>query len=550
MKRPIVPPPPPQKPALPVKEPDPPKPPLEKKAPPRKPAVLSAAALQKQMLPVPEVDFFSVAEGLKKDIRKEVATALRRAGIVPPSSDPRQRLIEEAGRVQFTNTVNVAVLEDARKQGLPVQTGQPCRADRPAAVAMQKLSRELRLRQIIASPGLPRSRTSLEKFREWISENPLDDNPGTRRVLWQILQVEGEGERQILVRALAKGKDPEAVATLARLALFDTAPAIRTAAIAELKKHPPEACRDQLLRGLRYVWAPVADNAARALVDLQDRQAVPALLDLLGRPDPSLPLPDAKQKPVVPELVRLRHLRNCYLCHPAGPVLEVPVGGFVPPDGQFVPPLYYSDVKRPPGDYVRADITFVRQDFSLVQPTPDAGPSLTRQRFDFLVRTRPATPAEVARLKQPPASYPQREAVLFALRELTGKDYGDATRAWVDGLGQRPGAAPPDLLANTAPAGRAALVADLAALDAGPKTRPHLKAFSPDGTRSATAVGNQVMVTGGGASPPFVLGGKGAAITSVWWSLGDDTLATGDAAGTVTIYNPAKGTQILQFYRQ
>ncbi len=29
------------------------------------------------------------------------------------------------------------------------------------------------------------------------------------------------------------------------------------------------------------------------------------------------------------------------------------------------------------------------------------------------------------------ASYPQREAVLFALRELTGKDAGTATEAWL-----------------------------------------------------------------------------------------------------------------------
>ena len=542
-------PPPEKKPPQPLPEKKAPQPPPEKKAPPRKPAVLTPDELQKQLLKVPEVDFFGVAEALNKDSLKDVATALRRAGISRPSNDPRLRLIEEAGRVQFVKTVNVAVLEEARKQGLPVRTAKACRADRPSAVAMQKLSRSLRLRRIITSPGAPRDRDSLAKFRTMMNEEPFADNPGTRRVLVQMLQVEPQGEREILVKELAKGKDREAVAALARLALFDPSPAVRRAATVELKKQPPEMFRDELLRGLRYVWAPVADNAARALVDLQDRKAVPALLDLLSRPDPALPLLDAQQKPVVRELVRVRHLRNCYLCHPAAPVLETPVGGLVPQDGHTVPNLYYGQAPTD-GRFVRADITFVRQDFSVVQPTADSGPTLDRQRFDFLVRTRPATPAEIARQKDAPASYPQREAVLFTLRELTGKDYGTSTRPWVDGLSERPQPAPPDLLADTAPAGRPALIADLAALDVGPRARPHLKALSPDGKGSATAIGNQVVVTGGRAPQPLVLKGQNGPIGSVWWSRSGDVIAVCDTSGMVIAFDAAKGTQIYAFYRK
>jgi hypothetical protein len=54
-------------------------------------------------------------------------------------------------------------------------------------------------------------------------------------------------------------------------------------------------------------------------------------------------------------------------------------------------------------------------------------------RFDFFVRTRRLTKSDAARLNEPPgeASYPQREAVLFALRELTGQDAGSVTADWV-----------------------------------------------------------------------------------------------------------------------
>lgn len=34
-----------------------------------------------------------------------------------------------------------------------------------------------------------------------------------------------------------------------------------------------------------------------------------------------------------------------------------------------------------------------------------------------------------------PKPYPQREAVLFALRALTGKDVGPTTGAWLDLIG-------------------------------------------------------------------------------------------------------------------
>jgi len=64
----------------------------------------------------------------------------------------------------------------------------------------------------------------------------------------------------------------------------------------------------------------------------------------------------------------------------------------------------------------------------LARPAP-TGP----QRFDFLVRTRAVTPLEAARLVEAhkkETTYPQREAVLFALRELTGREGQASTEDW------------------------------------------------------------------------------------------------------------------------
>src|SRR5205823_7594093 len=54
-------------------------------------------------------------------------------------------------------------------------------------------------------------------------------------------------------------------------------------------------------------------------------------------------------------------------------------------------------------------------------------------RFDYIVRTRACKYQEREELKgkPPESSYPQREAVLWALQELTGKDVGAAFDDWV-----------------------------------------------------------------------------------------------------------------------
>src|SRR5262249_17851869 len=72
-------------------------------------------------------------------------------------------------------------------------------------------------------------------------------------------------------------------------------------------------------------------------------------------------------------------------------------------------------------------------DFSLKQAVPFVpGLPPSEMRFDYVIATRPMTPEEQKRrAEEPPQdSYPQRDAVLYALRQLTGKDAGPRTWDW------------------------------------------------------------------------------------------------------------------------
>ena len=138
-------------------------------------------------------------------------------------------------------------------------------------------------------------------------------------------------------------------------------------------------------------------------------------------PDPNLPHQDDTGAWVKTEVVRVNHLRNCYLCHAPSTSDRDLVRGVVPIPGERLPRMYYHDAG---GSFVRADVTYLKQDFSVVQEVAKAEPWPKLQRFDYVVRTREATLAEIALANAPEAveernqDYPQREAVLNALQGL------------------------------------------------------------------------------------------------------------------------------------
>ncbi|HTU18312.1 MAG TPA: HEAT repeat domain-containing protein, partial [Gemmataceae bacterium] len=274
-------------------------------------------------------------------------------------------------------------------------------------------------------------------FQNWCDQNKVERFRGTVPTLMQMLQVEGEPTRLLLVRELTRIKNPASTAELVNRAVMDLSARVRGAAVAALSQRRAERYVPLLTRALRYPWPPVADHAAVALRTLQPQEAVAPLVGLLDLPSPSLPVFDAQKKQyAVRELVRLSHSRNCLLCHAASANQEdglvrglVPLPGMRP--GNPAGRAYYSGAK---GDFVRADITFLRQDFSLLlEEDGTRRPSL--QRYDFVTRLRAISPTEAADQSASSVNYPQRDAVLYALRGLTGKDGGDSSAKWRELLG-------------------------------------------------------------------------------------------------------------------
>jgi hypothetical protein len=240
-------------------------------------------------------------------------------------------------------------------------------------------------------------------------------------VLAQVLQVEGPEYRRLLVEELARIPGRKAGAALARRALYDPSPEIRQAAIASLKDRPSPEFQDIVLDGLRYPWAPVADHAADILIATHDVQAVPRLVEMQHLPDPAAPyLNEKKQQVEIRELVGINHMRSCCLCHAPSYSSSDWVPGRVMVPGVEIPAEYYGSST---GAFVRADITYLRQDFSTMERVDNAKPWPELQRFDYLVRTRVATPEEFTALQAQPADadYPQRRATLRALKRLSGR---------------------------------------------------------------------------------------------------------------------------------
>ncbi|HTU89625.1 MAG TPA: HEAT repeat domain-containing protein [Gemmataceae bacterium] len=355
----------------------------------------------------------------------------------------RTKVLAEARKDKDRKKPAILALRAERSdlKGLPMREGADCQARPEAVKKMQEISTTLR-----RSLGRPAGRASTSTQTSFLHAEQLqnvlrssdkrfqDDGLST---LAQMLQIEDMVSRGEFAKCLAKVKGAKASVLLARQALFDLSWPVREEAIKALKDRPHEDYQQVLLDGLRYPWAPAAAHAAEVLAALGHRDSVFRLAALLDEPDPCAPMCDKNNKWIVAEVVRVNHLRNCLLCHAPSTARKDPLRAVVPTPGEPLPLIYYDGQK---GDFVRADITYLRQDFSLIEHVakPEKWPEW--QRFDYLVRTRELTADELAvhkkKLQSKPAvpSYPQREAVLFALRELTGKNAGTKSTDWYDFL--------------------------------------------------------------------------------------------------------------------
>jgi hypothetical protein len=362
-------------------------------------------------------------EAAKADRKKPDHAARQKA--VPPSTHPLLALLSQRSDLA----------------GLPARQAGECVQDETIVQRMAAISQALRRNQALGAQvgAEPENPSSPGSEMEAVEE--LDTLPrawwqeGGIPTLVQMLQTHVAPVRRQLVKKLAQAPSRISTEWLARRALFDLSGEARQEAVQALWQRPARDARPILLAGLRYPWAPVADHAAEALVGLADLESVGALVNLLDEPDPCRPVKNTEGKWVVSELVRVNHLRNCLLCHAPSLDKQDPLRGVVPVAGQPLNQVYYASQR---GTFVRADVTYLRQDFSVMHPVEDDGLWPARQRFDYLVRRRTLTEgdhlagavAAAAGLNVRPASYPQRDAVLFALRELTGLDAGTASADW------------------------------------------------------------------------------------------------------------------------
>ncbi len=357
---------------------------------------LSAVDLRKQLLQVPEVDLDEDEQCLTSERLVELAAR----------SDAEQHW-------QRTRLLH----ERLDLAGLPLRMGAECRLSKEAARDLDRFAE--RLRACGWHAGLLRNQLLQDDHppgQEWLK-------PKAVPTLTQMLQAEGKLVRLLLIEVLGRIPGQASSKALAQRAVFDLSPEVRAAAVRVLAGRRRAEYRAVLVDALRYPWAPAADHAAEALVALRDREAVPLLAALAREANPTVVLDTVRGRGVVArELVRVNHLRNCLLCHAASRRADDPVRGRVPdPDEPLPPPSAATPYGGQDGIFVRADITYLRQDFSVRQPVESPGPWPDVQRYDYLVRTRPAERADLDRTR----GSRQREAILFALRGLQGNG-----RAW------------------------------------------------------------------------------------------------------------------------
>jgi hypothetical protein len=260
----------------------------------------------------------------------------------------------------------------------------------------------------------------------------------------QICGPTSDSMKLAMARYLASVSTVDSTHALVKTILFTPEEDARNAAIDALRARRDKDYVDSLLQGFRYPWPDVAKRAADALVKLDRKDLIPQIIDVLDEADPRAPVTkkvNGKTVTTVREIVRINHHRNCLMCHPPGQDVQNNADiltAEVPVPGQELP-SFNSGGYRSQGFaelLVRIDVTYLRQDFSMMLPVANAAPWPEMQRFDFVARTRTLKDDEVNAYKEkfdklePGALPPNHKAALAALRELTGTDTAPTAEAW------------------------------------------------------------------------------------------------------------------------
>ena len=335
-------------------------------------------------------------------------------------------------------------------QGLPLAMGKECHSDATETSDLKSVASSLG-RMVNRFNGSLGSRDnaqndafrnlSIKQMVSYCMEEHLRDRMGDRtgdpsaqklKTVDQILQIDHPRLRMDFIDALRGSESETATKLMVNKAKFDLVPQVRMAATEALADIDPGEYREDFLEGFKYPWHVVAEHSAEALVRLNDQGSIPKLIEMLDLPHPHLPI-QLNGELVQCELVRINHMRNCLLCHAPSICDNDSTRGLIPHLSRPLPSEYYESRGEPAAYAVRADITYLEQDFSVVQPVQDPGPWPREQRFDYVVRKKRLTPAEASNLalqiNQSPNRY--RNAIIYALRELTGETPDDnSSSSW------------------------------------------------------------------------------------------------------------------------
>jgi hypothetical protein len=433
--------------------------------------------LVRDLADVPQV-VFQKPEAQPRKPRPEPKTFAERDREFQRELDEQQKANEKTAQMMAKiNGVNsrgrdrfIAALRDHREDiaGLPFLLGGACRLSAERSAAFVKGVAVVRGSMPVAvDPKAPPRDPANEATRFWVGytmrtvwgkgrpqdQAAVDLTAARIAALMQVLGPEHSAFHKRLVKYLSETDGAAATTALARLAVFSFDKEVRTAAIAALKARPNAGATDVIVAGLRYPWPAVADNAGEAAIQLGRKDLVPKLVALLDEPDRRAPaMAEVNGKPTlaVREVVRLNHLRSCVMCHPPAnlKVEQINSDGaepkFVtaPVPNPDLPPRSrslsgYDSLDAPPEIFIRDDVTYLRQDFSLMQLVGDGSPTPAMQRFDFLVRTRPVAATAQAeyenwrREQGPDYLAPHQRAAVAALRALTGRVAAQPTaQAW------------------------------------------------------------------------------------------------------------------------
>jgi hypothetical protein len=343
----------------------------------------------------------------------------------------------DAAKKLFPGSVMVAK-NRPELAGLPFRVGRETRLYDSDAQNMNDMSKQFRDAVIksMNGKGPPAQAPDAERLHAILTTATSRDSkdsvipwrwnqPEAVPCIQQMLQAEGTELRRMSCALLQEIDSEAATEALVKWAVFDIDSGNRAAAVEALRTRNRERVSALLMGWSRYPWARAVEHACEAMVELGMKENLPQLAAMLTTTDPDAPfevnLPGTGGGIYRQEVVRVNHLRNCLMCHPASFKQTELVRGGVPDENSILPPATTPAYYNSSALQVSAATTYLKQDFSLAQKVANPGKWPAMQRFDYFVTTKKVE-SDAMWSYVPNVKSPYKEAIRFAIRELAGPD--------------------------------------------------------------------------------------------------------------------------------